>query len=72
MKPPFTHLLFTLLLAVLGESVVQAQPAVGVFTGSQDIGAGVKAGAATYRPATQQYVLSGAGQNIWGNHDEFR
>ena len=72
MKPPFTPLLFTLLLAVLGESVVQAQPAVGVFTGSQDIGAGVKAGAATYLPATQQYVLSGAGQNIWGNHDEFR
>ena len=72
MKPPFTPLLFTLLLAMLGESVVQAQPAVGGFTGSQDIGPGVKAGAATYLPATQQYVLSGAGQNIWGSHDEFR
>ena len=72
MKPPVPPLLFTLLLAVLGKSVVQAQPAVGVFTGSQDVGAGVKAGAATYLPATQQYVLSGAGQSIWGSHDEFR
>ena len=72
MKRSFTSLLFISLLAVLGASVVQAQPAVGVFTGSQDIGLGVKAGAATYLPATQQYVLSGAGQNIWGSHDEFR
>ena len=72
MKYPFIPLLFTSLLAVLGASALRAQPAVGVFTGSQDIGAGVKAGAATYLPATQQYVLSGAGQNIWGNHDEFR
>ena len=72
MKCPFTSLLFISLLVVLGESAVQAQPAVGVFTGSQDIGSGVKTGAATYLPATQQYLLSGAGQNIWGSHDEFR
>lgn len=49
----------------------QAQQ-VGVFTNSQDIGPGVKAGAATYKPATQQYVLAGAGRNIWAAQDEFR
>ena len=51
----------------------RAQQPLGVFDGSQDIGGrGVKAGAATYVPATQQYILSGAGQNVWGEHDEFR
>ena len=55
-----------------GAPAAQAQPTLGVFAGSQDVGAGVKAGAATYVPATQQYVVSGAGANIWGDHDEFR
>ena len=55
-----------------GAPAAQAQPTLGVFTGSQDVGTGVKAGAATYVPATQQYIVSGAGANIWGDHDEFR
>lgn len=49
-----------------------AQQKLGIFDGSQDVGTGVKAGAATYIPATQQYVLSGAGYNVWLDHDEFR
>ena len=49
-----------------------AQQNLGVFTGSQDIGPGVKPGAATYVPATQQYLISGSGYNIWLDHDEFR
>lgn len=56
----------------LGVTSARAQSAVGIFTDSQDIGVGVKAGAATYLAATQQYVLSGAGQNIWAKQDEFR
>ena len=59
-------------LLALAFSTAEAQSAVGIFTGSQDIGSGVKAGAATYLPATQQYVLSGAGRNIWAKQDEFR
>ncbi len=31
----------------------------------------VKPGFATYIPSTQQYVIGGAGYNIWLDHDEF-
>ncbi|MGY3089696.1 TolB protein [Hymenobacter sp. UYAg731] len=58
-------------MLTLGGFQARAQSAVGIFTGSQDIGTGVKAGAATYLPSTQQYVLSGAGRNIWAKQDEF-
>lgn len=71
MKAPVKPLFLSALLALLGFSA-EAQPAVGIFSGSQDIGTGVKPGAATYLPATQQYVISGAGRNIWADHDEFR
>jgi Tol biopolymer transport system component len=35
------------------------------------VGTGVKPGFAVYVPQTRQYVVSGAGYNIWGDHDEF-
>ena len=44
---------------------------VGVFEGQQDVGTQVKSGLATYLPSTQQYVVEGAGSNIWADHDEF-
>ena len=58
---------FLLLLTLLSRPAL-AQ--LGVFDGSQDVGAGGRPGAATYLPATQQYVLTGAGTNVWGDHDE--
>ncbi|MFD1468671.1 biopolymer transporter TolR [Hymenobacter caeli] len=58
------------LFALFGPAA-HAQEKLGVFDGHQDIGTGVKPGAATYLPATQQYVISGAGYNIWLDHDEF-
>jgi Tol biopolymer transport system component len=45
---------------------------VGIFQGHGDVGVGVKPGAATYIPETGQYVISGAGYNVWGDHDEFQ
>ncbi len=30
-----------------------------------------RTGNATYNSQTQQYIVSGSGQNIWGDHDEF-
>ncbi|MEO6220741.1 MAG: biopolymer transporter TolR [Ginsengibacter sp.] len=53
------------------ESVAQ-QKAIGIFDGHGDIGKIVKPGSATYIPATGQYIVSGAGYNIWGDHDEFQ
>ncbi|MDQ6762308.1 MAG: biopolymer transporter TolR, partial [Bacteroidota bacterium] len=45
---------------------------IGIFDGHNDIGTNVKAGSATFIPQTGQYVISGAGYNIWGDHDEFQ
>jgi TolB protein len=44
---------------------------LGVFEGQQDVGPTRKPGLATYLPSTQQYVVEGAGANIWAVHDEF-
>ena len=44
---------------------------LGIFDGHGDIGANVKPGAATYIPESGQYVISGAGENVWADHDEF-
>ncbi|WP_223648939.1 TolB family protein [Hymenobacter psoromatis] len=65
-KFPFA---FLLLLALLLGRASGAQQ-LGVFDGSQDIGTNVKPGAAAYLPATQQYVVTGAGYNVWLDHDE--
>jgi TolB protein len=50
-----------------------AQQAIGVFTGSGDIGAPSMAGpgSALYDAATRTYRLSGGGENMWGAADHF-
>src|SRR5580692_6984371 len=50
----------------------QTPQPVGIFDAHNDIGANVKPGSATYIPTTGQYVISGAGYNIWADHDEFQ
>lgn len=45
---------------------------IGIFDGHTDIGTRVKPGSATFIPATGQYVISGAGYNVWADHDEFQ
>jgi TolB protein len=49
-----------------------SQNSVGIFDDHGDIGTNVKPGSATYIPQTNQYVISGAGYNIWADHDEFQ
>ncbi len=48
------------------------QNPVGIFDGHGDIGSHVKPGSATFIPETGQYVISGAGYNVWADHDEFQ
>ncbi|MEP7110664.1 MAG: biopolymer transporter TolR [Ferruginibacter sp.] len=60
---------FTLFLSGFS---VSSQHKPGIFDGHGDIGTNVKAGAATYIQETGQYIISGAGYNIWGDHDEFQ
>ncbi|HEY6975202.1 MAG TPA: biopolymer transporter TolR [Chitinophagaceae bacterium] len=59
-------------VAFLCFSAFSQKEAVGIFDAHGDIGTGVKPGSAVYIPQTQQYVISGAGYNIWGDHDEFQ
>jgi tricorn protease-like protein len=60
---------FSLLLFINNKIFSQE---VGIFEGSSDVGENVKPGAVNFIPSTGQYVISGAGYNIWGDHDEFR
>jgi len=53
------------------QALSQNKP-VGIFEGHSDVGVGVKPGAATFIPETQQYIISGAGYNVWLDHDEFQ
>src|SRR4051794_29392101 len=56
---------------VVSFSAFSQSEAVGIFEGHGDVGTNVKPGSAVYISQTQQYIISGAGYNIWGDHDEF-
>ncbi|MCB0079527.1 MAG: hypothetical protein KDE47_01285, partial [Caldilineaceae bacterium] len=47
------------------------QSPLGDFTGQSDIGNLHHVGSCTYDPDGQIYTISGAGANIWGDHDDF-
>lgn len=50
---------------------IAQQSAIGIFDGQLDVGTPAKPGSGVYIPATQQYVISGAGYNVWFDRDEF-
>src|SRR4030088_2160674 len=61
-----------LLLTVFACLSAKAQEKpIGIFDGQVDVGKNTKPGSGTYVPQTEQYVISGAGYNIWFDHDEF-
>jgi TolB protein len=66
---PYACLL--LLLVFTCRSASAQQKPIGIFDGQLDVGAHTKTGSGIYIPQTQQYVISGAGYNIWFDHDEF-
>jgi len=59
---------------LLGTTPVFSQipQSIGIFDGHSDVGTNVKPGSATYIPETGQYVITGAGYNVWADHDEFQ
>src|SRR5919202_1892233 len=67
MKKLIIYVIFTILAF---NTSAQNGP-LGIFEGHGDVGSHVKPGAATYIPQTQQYIISGAGYNVWFDHDEF-
>lgn len=60
------------LLMLLCHKVFSQNQSIGIFDGHGDVGSNVKPGSATFIPATGQYVITGAGYNVWGDHDEFQ
>lgn len=52
-------------------SSVFAQQKIGIFTTQTNVGNSAKPGNAVYIPQSEQYVISGAGYNVWFDHDEF-
>ena len=60
------------LVALARPTLAQQTEPVGIFDGHGDIGDVLKSGSATYNSKTQEYEVSGAGYNIWFDHDEFQ
>lgn len=61
----------SLLATLFFISAYSQENKVGIFDGHGDVGDNVKPGSAVFVPGTGQYVISGAGYNVWADHDEF-
>ncbi|MHB1921744.1 MAG: TolB family protein [Chitinophagaceae bacterium] len=61
--------LFFLMLGVFPQTA-SAQKNLGLFDGHLDLGKVARRGSATFDPQTQEYTLSGAGDNMWFTHDQ--
>jgi TolB protein len=61
-----SHILFLIAVAAL---LINAP--VGVFTDQSDIGNPIRAGRTTYDSDKQEYIIEGAGTNMWTGRDEF-
>jgi TolB protein len=57
-------------LAMFGASV-SAQRPVGIFDSHADVGRVRRPGSASYDPKRQAYLVTGSGQNMWGDRDDF-
>lgn len=60
-----------LLVCLLAGAALPQGNALGLFTGSADIGAPPLTGTATFDAATRQYSVTGTGTDIWGKADQF-
>src|SRR5262245_12577671 len=60
-----------LLLACLVASVLTQSGKLGLFSGSDDVGAPPLKGSAEFDAATGEYRITGTGADIWGKADQF-
>jgi len=70
-KKLFYLLAIVLPVVFLNYSATAQSGSLGIFDGQSDVGTVKPKGSAAYTAATQQYVLFGAGANIWNKHDDF-
>ena len=50
----------------------ESAAAVGIFEGHGDVGTVLHAGASEYDAAGHSYTLTGSGENMWFNSDDFQ
>lgn len=67
---PRPAIILFLLAVMIHPTKSQAQP-VGVFAGHVDVGTPRLSGEAVFDATMQEYVIAGAGYNVWFDHDEF-
>jgi len=71
MKPFFSGLFFAMIILGFPLSL-QAQIESGnLFTDNNDIGKPMQKGSFRYLPDQQAYEITGAGENMWADHDAF-
>ena len=63
-------LAFTIISALLS-SVSSQNTSPGIFKGHLDIGNPRITGSVVYNPVNEEYIIEGAGYNIWFERDEF-
>jgi TolB protein len=62
---------FAAMVAASSALPAQGRTGLGVFDSQADVGRVSRAGSASYDPASQVYRISGSGQNMWADHDDF-
>lgn len=50
----------------------QGSATVGIFEGHADVGSVLHSGSSNYEPAKSTYTLTGSGENMWFNSDNFQ
>src|SRR5688500_17304408 len=63
------YLLAMMMFASL-QSLIAQRANNGIFDANADIGDVFHRGSTVYNPATQEYLVTGSGANICGDHDE--
>ena len=58
-------------LSVASFGAAGAQSPVGIFDAHVDVGRVAQVGSASYEPQRQTYLITGSGQNMWGDRDDF-
>lgn len=56
----------------LGATLLVLQTSLGIFDAHSDVGRVRHAGSVSYDPQRQEYVISGSGQNMWDDRDDFQ
>jgi len=71
MRKRYVLILLCCLALAFAKPASAQKTSLGQFEGHGDVGAATKPGSAHYFRETAQYLITGAGYNIWGDHDEF-